>query len=153
MDESDLKKGNACVVHPYNQDKIRSDYYCTRQHLRNTAAHCTAPSPTAQQLAVPQRRRQSSCVDKECKRRGHLLIHTPSVPNYKSFDFFNLKFDHSSYSKIYANITSFVVACFMNTPSILKYLTFWTRARSPKHNFDFLFILKYLSKSDICIFL
>ena len=28
--------------------------------------------------------------------------HTPSVPNYKSFDFFNPKFDHSSYSKIYA---------------------------------------------------
>ena len=24
---------------------------------------------------------------------------TPSVPNYRSFDFFNLKFDHSSYSK------------------------------------------------------
>ena len=28
------------------------------------------------------------------------LLDTPSVPNYRSFDFFNLKFDHSSYSKI-----------------------------------------------------
>ena len=27
---------------------------------------------------------------------------TPSVSNYRSFDFFNPKFDHSSYSKIYA---------------------------------------------------
>ena len=32
-----------------------------------------------------------------------LVVHyTPSVPNYRSFDFFHLKFDHSSYSKIYA---------------------------------------------------
>ena len=28
------------------------------------------------------------------------IKNTPSVSNYKSFDFFNLKFDHSSYSKI-----------------------------------------------------
>jgi len=27
------------------------------------------------------------------------LRYTPSIPNYKSFDFFNFKFDHSSYSK------------------------------------------------------
>ena len=27
--------------------------------------------------------------------------------NYRSFDFFNLKFDHSSYSKNYANIVKF----------------------------------------------
>ena len=27
---------------------------------------------------------------------------TPSVSNYRSFDFFDLKFDHSSYSKICA---------------------------------------------------
>jgi hypothetical protein len=24
---------------------------------------------------------------------------TPSIPNYKTFDFFDIKFDHSSYSK------------------------------------------------------
>ena len=30
------------------------------------------------------------------------LINTPSVLNYRSFDFFNLKFEHSSYLKIYA---------------------------------------------------
>ena len=28
------------------------------------------------------------------------IFHTPSLPNYKSFDFFNLKFNHSSYLKI-----------------------------------------------------
>jgi hypothetical protein len=31
-----------------------------------------------------------------------LLPPTPSIPNYNSFDFFDPKFDHSSYSKIYA---------------------------------------------------
>jgi len=30
------------------------------------------------------------------------LSNNPSVRNYSSFDFFNPKFDHSSYSKIYA---------------------------------------------------
>ena len=29
------------------------------------------------------------------------ILNTPSVPNCSSFDFFNPKFDHSSYSKIY----------------------------------------------------
>jgi hypothetical protein len=29
---------------------------------------------------------------------------TSSVPNYRSFDFLNPKFDHSSYSKIVQNI-------------------------------------------------
>jgi hypothetical protein len=28
-----------------------------------------------------------------------ILIYTPSVLNYRSFDFFDTKFDHSSYSK------------------------------------------------------
>ena len=42
----------------------------------------------------------------------------PSVTNYRSFDFFDPKFDHSSYPKICAKyITSFVVACFINTSS------------------------------------
>ena len=29
----------------------------------------------------------------------HLILATPSVPNYNSFDFFDPKFDHLSYSK------------------------------------------------------
>ena len=30
------------------------------------------------------------------------ILHiTSSIPNYKTFDFFDTKFDHSSYSKIY----------------------------------------------------
>ena len=40
---------------------------------------------------------------------------TPSIPNYRSFDFFNPKFDHSSYLKICAKHHFFVVACFINT--------------------------------------
>ena len=32
---------------------------------------------------------------------------TPFIPNYDPFDFFNSKFDHSSYLKNYANIVKF----------------------------------------------
>ena len=36
------------------------------------------------------------------------LYTTPSIPNWKTFDFFSLKFDHSSYSKnLCANIVKF----------------------------------------------
>ena len=35
-------------------------------------------------------------------RTFYMYKYTPSVPNYRSFDFFNPKFDNSSYSKIYA---------------------------------------------------
>ena len=42
---------------------------------------------------------------------------TPSVPNYRSFDFFDTKFDHSSYSKICAKHHFFIVACFISTSS------------------------------------
>jgi hypothetical protein len=31
----------------------------------------------------------------------HGLASTQSIPNYKTFDFFDTKFDHSSYSRIY----------------------------------------------------
>ena len=58
---------------------------------------------------------------------------------------FNLKtFQHSNHKYN----ESYIVL-----PPYPKNLTFKTATRSPKHNFDFLFILKYLSKSDICIFL
>ena len=40
---------------------------------------------------------------------------TLSIPNYRSFDFFDIKFDHSSYSKIYVKYHFFVSACFINT--------------------------------------
>ena len=37
---------------------------------------------------------------------------TPSIPNYRSFDIFNTKFDHSTYSKkfmqIYLNLKTFL---------------------------------------------
>jgi hypothetical protein len=33
---------------------------------------------------------------------------TQSIPNYKTFDFFNTKFDHSFYSKIYAKYNFFL---------------------------------------------
>ena len=40
-----------------------------------------------------------------------------SVSNCRSFDFFNPKFDHSSYSKICAKYHFFIVACFISTSS------------------------------------
>ena len=44
---------------------------------------------------------QISCLKFKCYPRSLILLTTPIVSNYRSFDFFNLKFDHSSYSKIY----------------------------------------------------
>jgi hypothetical protein len=38
---------------------------------------------------------------------GPSLTSTPSIPNYKTFDFFDTKFDHSSYSKICAKYQFF----------------------------------------------
>ena len=46
--------------------------------------------------------------------------HTPSVPNYRSFDFFNPKWPSLTtrlIQKFMQNITSFVVDCFINTSS------------------------------------
>jgi hypothetical protein len=40
-------------------------------------------------------------------RGAHVLSGTPSIPNYKTFDFFDTKFDHSSYSKICAKYKFF----------------------------------------------
>ena len=48
---------------------------------------------------------------------GDINVNTKSVPNYRSFDFFDLKFDHSSYSKIYVKYPFFVMACFINKSS------------------------------------
>ena len=39
---------------------------------------------------------------KTCVRMSVHICTTLSVSNYRSFDFFYLKFDHSSYSKNYA---------------------------------------------------
>jgi hypothetical protein len=35
------------------------------------------------------------------------ILTTPSIPNYKTFDFFDIKFDHSSYSKKLCKISIF----------------------------------------------
>ena len=46
---------------------------------------------------------RKSCVNYSNHEKLSLevvLLRTPFVPNYCSFDFFNLKFDHSFYSKI-----------------------------------------------------
>jgi len=40
-------------------------------------------------------------------------ILSPSVLNYMSFDFFDYKFDHSSYSKFCIKYHFFVMACFI----------------------------------------
>jgi len=42
-------------------------------------------------------------------------IITPSVLSYRSFDFFNIKFDHLSHSKIYVKYHFFIVVFFINT--------------------------------------
>ena len=42
---------------------------------------------------------------------------TQSIPNYKTFDFFDIKFDHSSYSKICVKYHFFVVVWFINKNS------------------------------------
>ena len=50
------------------------------------------------------------------------MIATPSVPNYRSFDFFDIKFDHSSYSKkIYGES---IMACRygINRPHVAAYM-------------------------------
>jgi hypothetical protein len=40
-----------------------------------------------------------------CELRGHFrLSSTPSLPNYKTFEFFDPKFDYSSYSKKFVQI-------------------------------------------------
>ena len=55
---------------------------------------------------------------KTCVRMSVHICTTLSVSNYRSFDFFYLKFDHSSYSKNYAKYNFFfVVDCFINTRS------------------------------------
>jgi len=46
-----------------------------------------------------------------------ILSYTQSIPNCKSFDFFNIKFDHSSYSKFYTKYHFFVVYWFINKSS------------------------------------
>jgi len=45
------------------------------------------------------------------------------------------------------------IACRTILPPYLKRMLFWTAARSPKLNFDFLFLEKYLSQSYIFILL
>ena len=42
---------------------------------------------------------------------------TSCIPNFKTIDFFDTKFDHLSYSKNYTNITFFIVAQFINKSS------------------------------------
>jgi hypothetical protein len=44
----------------------------------------------------------------------HKLIHTKSVPNYSSFDFFSSSLTTRLIQKFVQNISSFVVACFIN---------------------------------------
>ena len=49
---------------------------------------------------------------------ANIYQYTQSIPNYKSFDFFNIKFDHSSYSKFYTKYYFFfVVYWFINKSS------------------------------------
>ena len=48
-----------------------------------------------------------------------LLYGTPSVPNYRSFDFCTLSLTTRLIQKFVQNITSSVVVCFINTNSSL----------------------------------
>jgi len=43
---------------------------------------------------------------------------TRSIPNYKTFDFFYIKFDHLLYSKFYINYYFFIMTCFTNKNSL-----------------------------------
>jgi len=46
-----------------------------------------------------------------------VLKSTQSVPNCKSFDFFNINFDHSSYSKFYTKYHFFCCVLVINKSS------------------------------------
>jgi DNA replication protein DnaC len=52
---------------------------------------------------IPAATRRIEAVDDQ-------LSTTQSISNYKTFDFFDTKFDHSFIQKFVQNITSFVVA-------------------------------------------
>ena len=66
-----------------------------KRHQQSYATTCPWSKASHKKKETPTK------LDKDSDMYRSLSVNT-FVPNYRSFDFFDPKFDHSSYSKIYA---------------------------------------------------